>query len=102
MARGDRGTGRVTFDVIELDRTGKTSLTMAGAEQVQVVDKAPGWYWRVRATNGQTLAHSEVYEHRRDALGAIRGLVGAIRGDGGTGVRIVTHELDGGVSEASL
>lgn len=100
MARGDRGTGVVTFDVIEIARGGHAAR---GDLHGPLLDETPaGWYWRVRATNGLTLAHSEVYERRGAAITAIRNVVAAIRGDAGTGVRLVVHELDGGAQESRL
>jgi len=48
------------------------------------------WYWRLRARNGRTLAHSEGYTRRARALqgiraaaraiGAVRSLVAAVDG----------------------
>lgn len=100
MARGDRGTGFITFDVIEIARGGHAAR---GDLHGPLLDETPaGWYWRVRAKNGRTLAHSEVYERRGDALGGIRSLCSGIRGEHGTGVRAVVHELDGGVQTVQL
>jgi uncharacterized protein YegP (UPF0339 family) len=41
--------------------------------------KSGSWYWRIKASNGRILAHSETYSSRRKATG--------------TAIRLMTAEL---------
>lgn len=39
---------------------------------VQILKARTGWYFRIKARNGRTLCHSEVYKEKRKAVKTAR------------------------------